>query len=35
MLPKINLGEMLEIYLTGKTIVKRQNSDSFTPPAHA
>jgi hypothetical protein len=25
---------MLEILLTGKTTEKRQNFDSFTPPAH-
>jgi hypothetical protein len=26
---------MLEIHFTGKTIKKRQNFDSSTPPAHA
>jgi hypothetical protein len=30
---KKNLGEMLEIHLTGKTTEKRQNFDSSTPPA--
>jgi hypothetical protein len=32
---KKNLGEMLEIHLTGKTTRKRQNLDSSTSPAHA
>jgi hypothetical protein len=32
---KQNLGEMLEIHLTGKTTEKRQNFDSSTTPAHA
>jgi hypothetical protein len=32
---KLNLGETLEIHLTGKTTEKRQNSDSSTPPASA
>jgi hypothetical protein len=32
---KQNLGEMLEIHLTGKTMKKRQNSDTSTPQAHA
>jgi hypothetical protein len=31
----LNLGEMLEIHITGKTTKKRQNFDSSTPPAHA
>jgi hypothetical protein len=35
MLPKVNLGEMLEIHLTGKTTGKRQNFDSSTLSAHA
>jgi hypothetical protein len=30
---KQNLGEMLEIHLTGKTTEKRQNFDPSTPPA--
>jgi hypothetical protein len=31
--PKVkNLGETLEIHLTGQTTEKRQNCDSFTPP---
>jgi hypothetical protein len=30
---KSNLGEMLEIYLPGKTTKKRQNSDTSMPPA--
>jgi hypothetical protein len=30
---KENLGETLEIHLTGKTIEKRQNFDPSTPPA--
>jgi hypothetical protein len=30
-----NLGEMMEIHLTGKTTKKRQNSDSSTLPAQA
>jgi hypothetical protein len=33
---KSNLGEMLEIHLTGKTTKKRQNFDSSTPqPTHS
>jgi hypothetical protein len=32
---KYNLGETLEIHLTGKTTEKRQNFDSSTPPACA
>jgi hypothetical protein len=32
---KKNLGEMLEIHFTGKTIKKRQNFDSSTPQACA
>jgi hypothetical protein len=28
-----NLGEALEIHLTGKTTEKRQNFDACTPPA--
>jgi hypothetical protein len=32
---KQNLGETLEIHLTGKATKKRQNFDSSTPPAHA
>jgi hypothetical protein len=32
---KYNLGEMLEIHLSGKTTKKRQKFDSPTPPAHA
>jgi hypothetical protein len=32
---KQNLGETLEIHLTGKTTEKRQNFDSSTPPALA
>jgi hypothetical protein len=27
--------ETLQIHITGKTTKKRQNFDSFTPPAHA
>jgi hypothetical protein len=30
---KLNLGEMLEIHLAGKTTKKRQNSHSSTPQA--
>jgi hypothetical protein len=30
---KKNLGETLETHLTGKTIKKRQNFESSTPPA--
>jgi hypothetical protein len=29
---KYNLGETLQIHLTGKTTKKRQNFDSSTPP---
>jgi hypothetical protein len=32
---KYNLGEMMDIHLTGKTTEERQNFDSSTPPAHA
>jgi hypothetical protein len=32
---KQNLGETLEIHLTGKTTKKRQNSSTATPPAWA
>jgi hypothetical protein len=32
---KKNLGETLEIHLTGKTTEKRQNFDSSTSPACA
>jgi hypothetical protein len=31
---KQNLGEMLEIHLTGKTTKKSQNFHSSTPSAH-
>jgi hypothetical protein len=30
---KQNLGEMLELHLIGKSTEKKQNFDSFTPPA--
>jgi hypothetical protein len=33
--PKVNLGETMEINLTGKTTEKRENFDSSTPPACA
>jgi hypothetical protein len=33
-LPKVILGETLEIHITGKTTEKRQNFDSSTPLAH-
>jgi hypothetical protein len=32
---KENLGEMLEIHLTGKNTENRQNFDSSRPPAYA
>jgi hypothetical protein len=32
---KQNLGEMLEIHITGKTTKNRKNFDSSTPPACA
>jgi hypothetical protein len=31
---KYNLGETLEIHITGKNMEKRQNFDSTTPPPH-
>jgi hypothetical protein len=33
--PIVNLGEMLETHLAGKTTEKRQNFDPSTPPAGA